>query len=56
MNYVGTASALNKRRNVYINIMESCRVSFNYKLRIIRVGDKSPLAVRSESIIKTVVL
>ena len=56
LNYISTVSALYKRRNVYINITKSYRVSFNCELYIVGVGDKSPLAIRSESVIETVVL
>ena len=56
LNYIGTASALNKGGDIYINVTESYRVPPNRELRIIRVGYKSPPAVRSESAIETVVL
>ena len=35
---------------------KSYRVSSNYKFYIVRVGDKSPLAIRSESAIEIVIL
>ena len=49
-------SALYKRRNIYINIIKSYRISFNCELYIVGVGDKLLLAIRSKSIIETVVL
>jgi hypothetical protein len=56
LNHVSAASAFYKRRNIYINIAESYKVSLNCKLYIVRVGNKSLLAVRPKSIIKIVVL
>jgi len=35
---------------------ESCKVSFNYKFYIIKIGDKLPLAVRPKSVIKMIIL
>ena len=35
---------------------KSCGVSSNREFCIVRVGDKSPLAIRSESVIETVIL
>ena len=37
LDYVGTASAFYKRRNIYVDVAESCGVSLNRELRIIRV-------------------
>ena len=49
-------SAFNKGRNIYINIIKSYGVSFNHILYIVEVRDKTPLTVRPENIIKTIVL
>ena len=56
MDHVSTASALYKRRNVYINIIESCGVSLDRELCIVKVKNKLSLAVRPESVIEIVVL
>ena len=49
-------SGFYKRRNIYINMIESCKVSLNCILYIIRVKDKVPLAVRPKSVIEIIVL
>jgi len=56
LDYVGTISTFKEQGNIDINIAESCRVSFNHEFRIIRVGNKSPLAVRPKSVIKAIIL
>ena len=56
LDYIGTASTFYKRRNVYINIAESRRVSLNRELYIIRVRNELLLTVRPKSIIETIVL
>ena len=56
LDYVSTASTFYKRRNVYVDMAESYRVSLNRELYIIRVRNKSLLTVRPKSIIETIVL
>ena len=55
MDYISTISTFNKGRNIYVNMTESYRVSPNYILCIVGVGDKVPLTIRPKSIIETIV-
>jgi len=56
LDYIGTVSTFKERGNINVNIAESCRVSFNHKFRIIRVGNELPLAVRPKSVIEVIIL
>ena len=56
LDYISTASTFKERGNININIAESCRVSFNHKFRIIRVGNELPLAIRPKSVIEAIIL
>ena len=56
LNYISTASTFKERGNIDVNIAESYRVSFNREFRIIRVGNKSPPAIRPKSAIKAIIL
>jgi len=56
LDYVGTISTFKEQGNINVNIAESYRVSFNREFSIIRVGNKSPLAIRPKSVIEIIIL
>ena len=56
LDHVGTTTTLQQRGNIDINVAKSCGVSSDREFCIVRVGDESPPAVRSESAIETVIL
>jgi len=56
LDYISTTSTFKEQGNINVNIAESYRVSFNREFCIIRVGNKSPLAIRPKSAIKAIIL